>query len=138
MRKVVTRLCFLARASRDRGLYGPLLPSTPSGSRPTMSYTVPTTHPTPEVVLPDVPVIAPPNYDEPTVTRKELWSYYCMSCIFIPLCGYSHNCFPVYYNGDNVRPLPCCFLTQVRILRIRCVLVIYRVLVPWVWLLWHD
>ncbi|KAI9467369.1 MFS general substrate transporter [Lactarius psammicola] len=63
-----------------------------------MSHTVPKDHLVPELVLPsvrkddaatsEVPVVAPPSYDEPVVTRKELWSYY------------------LYYNGDNgVGPL---------------------------------
>jgi hypothetical protein len=51
-----------------------------------MSYTVPTAEPpSPELVIPDDPVIAPPSYNEPVVTRKELWSYYCMFphlCLF--------------------------------------------------------
>ncbi|KAI0249986.1 MFS general substrate transporter [Lactifluus subvellereus] len=54
---------------------------------------VPTVDPAPELVLPDVPAIAPPSYNEPIVTRKELWSYY------------------LYYNGDNVRPPSCYSLT---------------------------
>lgn len=53
-----------------------------------MSHAVPTEHLVPELVLPDsdvgkddaaaseVPVVAPPSYDEPVVTRRELWSYY--------------------------------------------------------------
>ncbi|KAH9972936.1 autophagy-related protein 22-like protein [Lactifluus volemus] len=49
-----------------------------------MSYTVSEADPpSPELVVPDVPVIAPPSYNEPIVTRRELWSYY------------------LYYNGDN-------------------------------------
>jgi len=49
-----------------------------------MANTTATEHLVPELVLPDtddaaasdVPVVAPPNYDEPVVTRRELWSYY--------------------------------------------------------------
>ncbi|KAI0265826.1 MFS general substrate transporter [Gloeopeniophorella convolvens] len=40
------------------------------------------------VAAEEVPIVAPANYDEPVVTRRELWSYY------------------LYYNGDNgVGPL---------------------------------
>ena len=80
MLKLVTRLRF--RSQEDQRLCRPLLSSTPSGSRH-MSYTVPIVDPAPEPVLPDVPAIAPPSYDEPIVTRKELWSYYCMSYTFV-------------------------------------------------------
>lgn len=63
-----------------------------------MSHTKPTEHHVSELVLPgimkddaaasEVPVLPPPSYDEPVVTRRELWSYY------------------LYYNGDNgVGPL---------------------------------
>ena len=44
------------------------------------------------------------NKDEPIVTRRELWSYYCLSTPppchrYVSLIGYP----TVYYNGDNVR-----------------------------------
>ncbi|KAH9062325.1 MFS general substrate transporter [Lactarius vividus] len=63
-----------------------------------MSHTKPTEHHVSELALPgimkdnsvasEVPVVAPPSYNEPVVTRRELWSYY------------------LYYNGDNgVGPL---------------------------------
>ena len=55
-----------------------------------MSHTIPTEHLVqdivPELDLPgvrkndvavsEVPIVAPPSYDEPVVTRRELWSYY--------------------------------------------------------------
>jgi hypothetical protein len=55
-----------------------------------MSHTEPTPeHLVPELALSvtvvrkddaavsEVPVVAPPSYHEPVVTRRELWSYYC-------------------------------------------------------------
>ena len=113
MRKVATKLRFL---SQDRGtIYAPLVHGNPSRSYSTMSHPAST----PEPVSPGVrkddtvsigsPVVSPRKYDEPIVTRKELWSYYRKSC--------SSSCFPgsgltaifllflVYYNGDNVRLL---------------------------------
>ena len=43
--------------------------------------------------------------DEPIVTRRELWSYYRQSSIFISrvrLLSYLKVFFEVYYNGNNV------------------------------------
>ncbi|KAH9002488.1 MFS general substrate transporter [Lactarius hatsudake] len=76
----------------------PLFVHVLSGSGLAMSHTKPTEQPVSDLALPDilkddaavseVPVLAPPSYDEPVVTRRELWSYY------------------LYYNGDNgVGPL---------------------------------
>ena len=53
------------------------------------------------------------NKDEPIVTRRELWSYYCLSSL--PPCHRRYalliECPTVYYNGDNVRvanlPMTC-------------------------------
>src|SRR6266852_1480560 len=82
MRKIATKL-----RSQDRGTYAPLVHGT-SRSYSTMSQPAPT--PAPEPVSPgvrkddtvsiDSPVISPRTYDEPIVTRKELWSYYRKSC----------------------------------------------------------
>ena len=33
-----------------------------------------------DTVVIDAPVVSPRVYDEPVVTRKELWSYYSKSC----------------------------------------------------------
>jgi hypothetical protein len=52
----------------------------------------------------DSPVVLPPISDEPIVTRKELWSYYCIFSSLSPRdCPWLTTCLPVYYNGDNVR-----------------------------------
>jgi hypothetical protein len=88
MRKIATKLRFL---SRDRGIYAPLVHGTPSRSYSTMSHPAPTPAPEPVVrkddtVSIDSPVVSPRTYDEPIVTRKELWSYYRESC--------SSLCFP--------------------------------------------
>ena len=90
MRNIVTRLRFLSQG--DQGLFTPLIARAPSGAYSTMSRTAAATmgHPSPELVHPvasvgkdddattDVPVFSPRISDEPIVTRKELWSYYCM------------------------------------------------------------
>lgn len=114
MRKVVTRLCFL---SQDRGLYHPLILGTPSSAYSTMSHTAldatvgNPAHPAvgkgdEDTDTTNSPAVLPPIADEPIVTRKELWSYYC-NCIFSLLsprgCRWLTTCLPVYYNGDNVR-----------------------------------
>jgi hypothetical protein len=53
-----------------------------------------------------VPVLAVDKESEPIVTRKELWSYYCMSLHDLPRSRERPNDSPVYYNGDNgVGPL---------------------------------
>jgi hypothetical protein len=88
MRKVVTRLRFL---SQDRGLYRPLIPGASSSVYSTMSHTTAGAslgHPAQESVHPAVrkdeedtdhsPAALPLISDEPIVTRKELWSYYCI------------------------------------------------------------
>ena len=82
-----------------------------------MSHTVPTTeHLVPELALSvtvvrkddtaasEVPVVAPPSYHDPVVTRRELWSYY-RACPLdtIPDAMSLTGCYSVYYNGDNVR-----------------------------------
>jgi len=114
MRKVVTRLRFL---SQDRGLSHPLILGTPSSAYSTMSHTpvdATVRHPAQEFVHPAVgkddedttnsPAVLPPIADEPIVTRKELWSYYCIFSLLSPRgCPSLMTCLPVYYNGDNVR-----------------------------------
>jgi hypothetical protein len=78
-----------------------------------MSHTVPIEHLVPELV-PDgvrkddpaasgseIPVVAPPSYDEPVVTRRELWSYYRTFPLDV-ICDVPHILLSVYYNGDNV------------------------------------
>jgi len=86
MRNVTTRPRFL---SQGQGLYDPLILGVSSSSYSTMSQTA-TGHPasTPERVHSvvgkddeapmDIPLFSLPIPDEPIVTRKELWSYYCM------------------------------------------------------------
>jgi len=65
------------------------------------------------------PVLAVDRESEPVVTRKELWSYYCMSiCDFSGSCGGIERS-PVYYNGDNgvgplVSPSPFLIVDGVR------------------------
>ena len=85
MRNVTTRPRFL---SQGQGLYDPLILGVSSSSYSTMSQTA-TGHPasTPERVHSvvgtddeapvDIPLFTLPIPDEPIVTRKELWSYYC-------------------------------------------------------------
>ena len=87
MRKLARRLFSLPQ---DEDLYRPLVLGAPSDSYSTMSHSGATGHPTPEPVFPDArkddtvgtdaPVVSPQSYDEPIVTRKELWAYYC-KCI---------------------------------------------------------
>ena len=99
MRKIATKLRFL---SRDRGIYAPLVHGTPSRSYSTMSHT--TLTPASEPVSPgirkddtvsiDSPVVSPRTYDEPIVTRKELWSYYRKSCSSSRLPGLQHFVIP--------------------------------------------
>lgn len=77
-----------------------------------MSHAVPTEHLVPELVpdgvkkddpaTSELPVVAPPSYDEPVVTRRELWSYY-RTCPLDVVCDVPHILLSVYYNGDNVR-----------------------------------
>jgi hypothetical protein len=121
MRKIATRLRFL---SRDRGIYAPLVHGTPSHQFLFQPCRRPRSDSgclgAPEPVSPgvrkddavsiDSPVVSPRTYDEPIVTRKELWSYYRMSCSssFPRLTAFCS--FPVYYNGDNVRLLSCSLL----------------------------
>jgi hypothetical protein len=105
MRKVVTRR-FL---SQDRGLSRPLILGTPSSAYSTMSHTaIDATmgHPAQEFDedTTNFPAVLPPIADEPIVTRKELWSYYCtFSSLSLRHCPWLTTCLPVYYNGDNVR-----------------------------------
>jgi hypothetical protein len=87
MRKVARRLFSF---SQDGDLYRPLVLGAPSDSYSSMSHPGATGHPAREPVFPDVrkddtvgtnaPVVSPQSYDEPIVTRKELWAYYC-KCI---------------------------------------------------------
>ncbi len=83
MWKAATRLRFL---SQDRGLYAPLVHGTPSGSYSTMSHPTPAPEPVSpgvgkdDTIAIDASVVSPRSYDEPVVTRKELWSYYRTSC----------------------------------------------------------
>lgn len=96
MRTVVTRPRFL---SQDHGLYFPLILGESSSSYSTMSQTaLATGHPasTTERIHPVVgkddeattntPLDSLPITDEPIVTRKELWSYYCIYYSFILSC----------------------------------------------------
>jgi len=138
MRKIATSLRFL---SRDRGAYAPLVHGTPSRSYSTMSHTAPTPAPEPvssgvrndDTVFIDPPVISPRTYDEPIVTRKELWSYYRKSCSSPPFPGLQHFVIPSILQW---RQRALIILLSVRIiLRFRCVLVVSRVLVPSVSLL---
>jgi hypothetical protein len=98
MRKIATR--FL---SRDRSIYAPLVHvGTPSRSYSAMSHPAPT--PAPEPVSPgvrkddtvsiDSPVVSPRTYDEPIVTRKELWSYYRKSSSSSRFPGLQHFVIP--------------------------------------------
>ena len=99
--KVVRRLRFL---SQDRGLYRPLVLGAPSDSYSTMSHPGATTGPlAPEPVFPgvrkvatDVPVVSPQSYDEPIVSRKELWAYYCkcLSSSLYPGSLFVTTCIP--------------------------------------------
>lgn len=85
-----------------------------------MSHPAPTPAPDPvspgvrkdDAVSIDSAVVSPGTYDEPIVTRKELWSYYRKSsgCSSYVSQAYSILLFTVYYNGDNVRthhPVVC-------------------------------
>jgi hypothetical protein len=81
MRKIATKFRFFPR---DRGIYAPLVHGTPSCSYSTMSHPAPTAVPEPvspgarkdDTVFIDSPLVSSRTYDEPIVTRKELWSYY--------------------------------------------------------------
>jgi hypothetical protein len=89
MRTVITGHRF---PSQDDGLYCPLIlgPSSSSCSYSTMMSQTATGHPasTQKRIHPvigkddeastDIPLDSPPISDEPIVTRKELWSYYCI------------------------------------------------------------
>ena len=111
MRNVARRLRFL---SQGRGLYRPLVLEVPSGSYSTMSHPGATDPLVPEPVFPgirkddtivtDVSVVSPQSYNEPIVTRKELWAYYCkcLSSIRYLSSQLLLLVIPVYYNGDNV------------------------------------
>jgi hypothetical protein len=140
MRKIATNLRFL---SRDRGIYAPLVHGTQSSSYSTMSRPAPT--PASEPVSPDLrkddavsidsPVVSPRTYDEPIVTRKELWSYYRMSCSSSRFPGLQHFVIPSILQW---RQRALIILLSVGItLRFRCVWVVSRVLVPSVSLLRH-
>ena len=49
--------------------------------------------------------VAASSHDEPIVTRRELWSYYCKSSFnFLSSLRGSNSLCSVYYNGDAVRP----------------------------------
>ena len=93
MRNVTTRPRFL---SQDQGLYDPLILGVSSSSYSTMSQ-IATGHSgsTPER---DHPVVkkgdeattkvsldSTPISNEPIVTRKELWSYYCICYHLLPV-----------------------------------------------------
>ena len=107
---IVTRLRFL---SQDRGFFNPLILGTPSSAYSTMSHTAvdaTMSHPAQEPVHPAVgkdttnsSAVLPPILDEPIVTRKELWSYYCIFSSLSPRGCPLTTCLTVYYNGDNVR-----------------------------------
>ena len=57
-----------------------------------------------DAAVSEVPIVAPPSYHEPVVTRKELWSYYRTRPLdYYPRCDVLHSSLSVYYNGDNVR-----------------------------------
>lgn len=112
MRKLARRLFSLPQ---DEDLYRPLVLGAPSDSYSTMSHSGATGHPAPEPVFPDArkddmvgtdaPVVSPQSYDEPIVTRKELWAYYCKCTVYHHHGFHAHYfycCVPVYYNGDNV------------------------------------
>ena len=54
-----------------------------------------------EELASDIPISSITSDDEPIVTRRELWSYYCR--FPFPLHKHlSDAAFEVYYNGDNV------------------------------------
>jgi len=60
--------------------------------------------------------------DEPLVTRKELWSYYCMSLVVV-VTYFAHGFIRkiVYYNGDNVRSnCEQTDLTSLRLIHVGC------------------
>lgn len=134
MRKIATKLRF---PSRGQGIYAPLVHGTPSSSYSTMSHPAPT--PAPEPVSPgvrkdgadsiDSPVVSPRTYDEPIVTRKELWSYYRESCSASHFPGFTAFCFIPSILQWRQRAL--IIMLSVRImLRFRCVWVVSRVLGP--------
>ena len=103
MRKVARRLRFL---SQGRGLYRPLVLEAPSGSYSTMSHPGATEPLVPEPVFPavrkddtiatDCPVVSPQSYNEPIVSRKELWAYYCkcLSSLRYPGSLFVSTCIP--------------------------------------------
>jgi hypothetical protein len=135
MRKIATKLRF---PSRDQGIYAPLVHGTPSCSYSTMSHPAPTPAPAPEPVSPgvrkddtdsvDSPVVSPRTYDEPIVTRKELWSYYRESCSSSHFPGLQHFVIPSILQW---RQRALIILLSVRIvLRFRCVWLVSRVLGP--------
>lgn len=133
MRKIATKLRF---PSRDQGIYAPLVHGTPSCSYSTMSHPAPT--PAPEPVSPgarkddmdsfDSPVVSPRTYDEPIVTRKELWSYYRKSCSSSHFPGLQQFVIPSILQW---RQRALIIMLSVRtMLRFRCLWVVSRVLGP--------
>jgi hypothetical protein len=54
--------------------------------------------------------VATSSHDEPIVTRRELWSYYCKRRFdFLSSLRGSNSPSSVYFNGDAVRPLKFSF-----------------------------
>jgi hypothetical protein len=143
MRKIATKLRFL---SQDRGIYAPLVHGTPSHSYSTMSHPAPTQAPDPvspgvrkdDAVSIDSAVVSPRTYNEPIVTRKELWSYYRKSsgCSSSRFPGLQHFVIhSILQRRQRSYSSSCCLLGIM--LRFRCVWVVCRVLVPMVSLLRH-
>ena len=57
-------------------------------------------------IISDDSHVAASSHDEPIVTRRELWSYYCKRRFdFLSSLRGSNSPSSVYFNGDAVRPL---------------------------------